>query len=141
MFFAAGKKEEPESEKKKVFVCFDINNDESLLDELVNHAKSCECRYEIGDWSSEPWDRDIWKEGFLTKIKKCSAVIVLVGEKTRGCSNVKDEIELARRANVPVIGIRGYKDKVCQQPEGLQDYREDWTWDTVNEMVEKAGKP
>jgi hypothetical protein len=133
--FSGEKRGNGEVVKKKVFVCYDFDHDQPLLDEIATHVKQEDCPYEIGDWSQEPWDKDLWKERCLAKMKKCNLVLVMVGEKSHIFSWVKDEIKLAREARIPVVGIRGYKDKACQQPDGLEAYYENWTWENINDIV------
>jgi hypothetical protein len=87
------------------------------------------------DWSvKEPWDQNEWKTRCLTKIKRCDLVIVMVGEKTFSCSGVKAEIEMAKEAGVPVVGIRGYPNKTCPRPDGLEGYYT-WTWENIKKLA------
>ncbi|MDD3006350.1 MAG: TIR domain-containing protein [Candidatus Pacebacteria bacterium] len=121
--------------KKKVFISFDFDNDEFLRNSLVGQSKNPDSPFEIEDWSvKEPWDERTWKEKCLTKIKKTDLVIVMVGTKTSQCSGVKAEIEMAKEAGVPVVGVRGYKDKICPSPNGLEGYYS-WTWDNIKALV------
>lgn len=123
------------TEKKRVFISFDFDNDQFLRDSLVGQAKNNGSPFDMEDWSvKEPWNQSEWKEKCLTKIKRCDLVIVMVGEKTSKCSGVIAEIGMAKEAGVPVVGIRGYKDKDCPQPDGLEGYYR-WTWDNVKSLV------
>lgn len=121
--------------KKKVFISFDFDNDSFLRDSLVGQSKLADSPFEIEDWSvKEPWDQSTWKIQCLTKIKKTDLVIVMVGTKTNQCSGVKAEIKMAKEAGVPVVGIKGYKDKEYPRPEGLEGYYS-WTWDNIKSLV------
>lgn len=122
-------------DKKKVFISFDYDNDAFLRDSLVGQSKLEDSPFEIEDWSvKEPWDEKKWKEKCLSKIKRTDLVIVMVGPKTHQCSGVKAEIQMAREAKVPVVGVQGYKDKVCPEPAGLDGYY-NWTWSNIKGLV------
>lgn len=121
--------------KKRVFISFDFDNDQFLRTSLVGQSKLEDSPFDIEDWSvKEPWDKDEWKDKCLTKIKRCDLVIVMVGEKTHTCSGVKAEIAMAKEAKVSVVGIKGYKDKTCPRPDGLEGYYS-WTWENVKNLV------
>ena len=121
--------------KPKVFISFDFDNDQFLRDSLIGQCKNEGTPFDMEDWSvKEPWNQDEWKERCLTKIKRCDLVIVMVGEKTANCSGVKAEIKMAKEAKVLVVGLRGYPNKECPRPEGLEGYYK-WTWDNVKSLV------
>lgn len=121
--------------KKRVFISFDFDNDQFLRDSLIGQCKHNDTPFDMEDWSVKmPWDQSEWKAKCLTKIRKCDLVIVMVGEKTATCSGVKAEISMAKEANVPVVGIKGYADKSCPRPEGLAGYY-NWTWENVKNLV------
>ena len=44
---------------------------------------------------------------------------------------------MAKTANVPVVGIKGYKDKTCPKPDGLEGYY-NWTWGNVKSLVQEG---
>src|SRR3989339_1060852 len=121
--------------KKKVFISFDFDNDEFLRTSLIGQAKNDGSPFDMEDWSvKEPWNQSEWKEKCLSKIRRCDLMIVMVGEKTSTCSGVKAEIEMAKEAKIPVVGLRGYKDKKCPRPDALEGYYV-WTWDNVKSLV------
>lgn len=121
--------------KKKVFISFDFDNDQFLRDSLIGQCKHEGTPFDMEDWSvKEPWDKSDWKKNCLAKIKKCDLVIVMVGEKTSTCSGVKAEIAMAKEAGVPVVGIKGYSEKNCSLPDGLEKYYK-WTWENVKILV------
>ncbi len=121
--------------KKKVFISFDFDNDSFLRDSLIGQAKNNGTPFDMEDWSvKEPWNQSEWKAKCLTKIKHCDLVIVMVGEKTSTCSGVIAEIAMAKEAKVPVVGLRGYPNKTCPRPDGLEGYYT-WTWDNVKNLV------
>lgn len=120
---------------KKVFISFDYDNDEFLRSSLVGQCKNNGTPFDMEDWSvKEPWGQSVWKERCLSRIKRCDLVIVMVGERTYMCSGVKAEINMAKAAGVPVVGIKGYPDKKCPMPEGLESFYR-WTWENVKNLV------
>lgn len=125
-------------QKKKVFISFDFDHDEFLRSSLIGQCKNDGTPFDMEDWSVKiPWDYDEWKEKCLTKIKKCDLVIVMVGPFTYNCSGVKAEIQMAKTAGIPVVGIKGYRDKSCPRPDGLEDYYQ-WTWENIKNLVNSA---
>lgn len=121
--------------RKKVFVSFDFDNDQFLRDSLIGQARNNGSPFDMEDWSvKEPWNQSEWKEKCLSKIRRCDLVIVMVGEKTSKCSGVIAEINMAKEAGVPVVGLKGYKDKSCPRPDGLEGFY-NWTWDNVKSLV------
>lgn len=123
--------------KKRVFISFDFDNDQFLRDSLIGQCKNNGTPFDMEDWSvTEPWNQSEWKTRCLIKIKKCDLVIVMVGERTSSCSGVNAEIAMAKEAGVPVVGIKGYPDKTCPRPGGLEGYYV-WTWEGVKNLVSK----
>jgi hypothetical protein len=121
--------------KKKVFISFDFDNDSTLRDFLVGQSKNLDSPFEIEDWSVKiPWNQSEWKEKCLTKIKKTDVVIVIVGEKTYSATGVKEEIKMAKEAGKKVYGIKGYSNKNCTRPDGLDGYY-NWTWDNLKNIL------
>jgi len=121
--------------KPKVFISFDFDNDVFLRTSLIGQCKNNGTPFDMEDWSVKiPWNQNEWKEKCLTKIKRCDLVIVMVGEKTSTCLGVKAEIKMAKEAKVPVVGVKGYQDKTCPIPEGLEKYYK-WTWKNIESLV------
>jgi hypothetical protein len=121
--------------KPKVFISFDFDNDQFLRDSLIGQCKYDGSPFDMEDWSvKEPWNQSEWKVKCQAKISRCDLVIVMVGEKTSTCSGVNAEIEMAKSAKVPVVGIYGYKDKACPRPNGLEGCY-NWTWANVKILV------
>jgi hypothetical protein len=124
--------------KKKVFISFDFDNDEFLRNSFIGQAKNEGSPFDMEDWSvKEPWNQSEWKEKCLSKVKRCDLTIVMVGQNTSTCTGVQAEIKMAKEAGIPVYGIKGYKDKVCPSPDGLDGYYS-WTWPIVKSLVELA---
>jgi len=123
------------SSKKRVFISFDYDNDEFLRSSLIGQCRNNGTPFDMEDWSvKEPWAQSVWKEKCLAKIRQCDLVIVMVGEKTYTCSGVKAEITMAKEAKVPIVGVRGYPDKKCPRPDGLEGYYK-WTWENIEKLI------
>ncbi|MDD4527574.1 MAG: TIR domain-containing protein [Candidatus Margulisbacteria bacterium] len=121
--------------KKKVFISFDFDNDSILRDFLVGQSKNSDSPFEIEDWSVKiPWDQSEWKQKCLTKIKKTDVVLVIVGQKTYLATGVKEEIKMAKEAGKKIYGIKGYSDKNCPRPDGLDGYY-NWTWANLKNLL------
>lgn len=121
--------------KKKVFISFDFEKDAFLRNAMVGQAKYDDSPFEIEDWSvNEPWADHEWERKCLEKIKRTDLVIVMVGERTHNRPGVKAEIAMAKKAGVPVVGVRGYQDRDCPRPQGLDGYYK-WTWPNIEKLL------
>lgn len=124
----------------KVFISFDFDRDEFLRSSFVGQCKNTGTPFQIEDWSvKEPWPQQEWEERCSTKIRHCDLVLVMVGEKTYSCTGVKTEIRLAQEAGIPVVAIKGYSNRTCPKPEGVQIYL-NWTWPNVKHLIENYSK-
>ena len=67
--------------KKRVFVSFDYDNDETLKTFLVGQAKHSDSPFELCDWSVKEHMTGDWKEKARKRMKATDLVAVICGEK------------------------------------------------------------
>lgn len=124
--------------KKKIFVSFAIE-DKKYRDFLVAQAKNERSPFTFVDMSvKEPWTQKIWKDKCREKIQKCDGMIVLLSKNTWHSSGARWEVKCAKEERVPVIGMHVKKgDKGAKPPELNGKKVIDWTWDNLDESINK----
>lgn len=128
--------------KARVFISFDIDNDESLKHLLVGQSKNEDSPFEISDWSLKEAapERD-WEEKAKEKIKRVDIFCVILGEETYKASGVLKEIAITNSLSSEGYFIRkfqliGYSDEKCPHIEGA-GIRISWTWDNLKNYLKK----
>ena len=97
--------------KKPVFVSFDFDNDKKLKDFIIGQSKLQDSPFEVSDWSmKEAAPQRNWEQSAEDRIKRVKLVIVMVGPETHRTPGVLKEVEMARRNNIPIVQVIGYKD-------------------------------
>jgi Thoeris protein ThsB, TIR-like domain len=123
--------------KKRAFISFDAEHDESLRILLAGQAKNEDSPFEFSDWSlKEPLSGD-WKKKITPRIKGVDLAIVICGEHTDIATGVSAEVTIAQAEGVPYFLLAGYSDKTCKKPKSVKDtdklYR--WTWPNLKNLV------
>src|SRR3954471_17418709 len=99
--------------KKRVFISFDYDNDETLKTFLVGQSKHEDSPFELADWSiKEPINGD-WKKKARSRIKATDVMVVICGLNTSSATGVSAELTIALEESVPYFLLKGYKDKTC----------------------------
>lgn len=124
-------------DKKRVFVSFDYDHDESLKNLLVGQAKNPDSPFAIFDMSIKEAISDDWKKSARTRIKGCDVVIVICGEHTHTATGVSAELKIAQEENVKYFLLRGYSNKNCRKPISAKiwDTIYDWTWPNLKHLI------
>jgi hypothetical protein len=122
---------ENEVAKKRVFVSFDFDRDKVLKDFIVGQARSGSLPVEIVDTSlKEAAPMATWQQKAELAIRRSQLVVVMVGPQTHRAPGVLKEVAMARRNNIPIVQIIGYRDS---NPPAVNNagrlYR--WTHDNV----------
>jgi len=109
----------------RAFLSFDtVHNDPERL-EFFEQIKDCPTVFSVP--SSSTTDQSPGSDStshLRDRIYKCDVMIVLVGKDTATASNVKKEIDLARRSNVPFFGVYvGGAEAPAALPENLSANR------------------
>jgi hypothetical protein len=124
--------------KKKIFISFAIE-DKKYRDFLIAQAKNKRSPFTFVDMSvKEPWTQNIWKKKCREKIKKCDGMIVLLSKNTWHSGGSRWEITCAKEERVSVVGMHiSTKDKGAKPPELNGKKVIDWTWDDLDETINK----
>jgi hypothetical protein len=123
--------------KKRVFVSFDYDNDETLKTFLVGQSKHSDSPFELTDWSiKEPITGD-WEKKARTRIKSVDLVAVICGEHTDTATGVSAELSIAQEEKVSYFLLKGYSDKTCKKPKTAKDSDKvyNWTWDNLKILI------
>lgn len=121
--------------KKRVFVSYDYDNDKILKDFIIGQSKLSDSPFEVMDTSlkEEAPERD-WLAKAETKIKGSEMVIVMVGPKTHTAPGVSKEVALARKWQVPIAQVIGYKDS---SPNAVSNAGRlySWNWENLKKLL------
>lgn len=121
--------------KKKVFVSFDFDNDETLKIFLIGQSKLEDSPFEVIDGSlKEAAPEKDWEEKAKAKIKACDIVIVMVGPKTYKASGVLREVKMANDLRKKIVQLIGYKDGDYTRVEGAGVLYK-WNWENLKKLL------
>lgn len=127
-----------ERSRRNVFISFDMD-DQNQVNFLRSQAKDERFPLDFIDYSvKEPFE-DKWKSKVKDKIKKTTALIVMIGPNTHESKAVNWEIGEAHRQGKKVIGVRIYRNENHKIPEALKYYNypiTKWNTKTIGIMLE-----
>lgn len=123
--------------KKKVFISFDYDHDETLKTFLVGQARHEDSPFELADWSIKEPIVGNWKAKAQTRIKSIDIVVVICGEHTDTASGVSAELSIAQKESVPYFLLYGYSAKICVKPTSAKstDKIYKWTWENLKTLI------
>lgn len=123
--------------KKRVFISFDYDHDETLKTFLVGQSKLEDSPFELADWSIKEAISEDWKVKARTRIKSVDIVAVICGEYTDTATGVSAEVKIAQEENVPYFLLKGYSTKTCVKPKAAKstDKMYDWTWNNLKLLI------
>jgi len=124
------------SQKPRVFVSFDFDNDKILKDFIVGQSKLSDSPFEISDWSmKEAAPQANWEAEARARINRSDMVIVMVGPKTDKAPGVLKEVKIARALKKPIYQIIGYKNgNYTPVPDAGRLYS--WNWDNLKKLFQ-----
>lgn len=123
--------------KKRVFVSFDYDHDESLKILLVGQAKNPDSPFELADWSIKEAITGDWKKKAAARIRAVDVVAVICGEHTDTATGVSAELSIAQEENTSYFLLQGYSNKTCKKPKSAKstDKMYLWTWDNLKKLI------
>ena len=123
--------------KKRVFISFDYDHDETLKIFLVGQAKLADSPFELADWSIKEPISDDWKAKARTRIKSVDIVAVICGQNTDTATGVSAELAIAQEEKTPYFLLKGYADADCKKPKAANstDKMYKWTWDNLKTLI------
>ena len=123
--------------KKRVFISFDYDHDETLKTFLVGQSKHDDSPFELADWSIKEAIDENWKKHARTRIRSVDVVAVICGEHTDSATGVSAELSIAQEEKVPYFLLQGYSDKTCKKPTTAKstDKMYKWTWENLKTLI------
>lgn len=118
-----------------VFVSFEFDKDENLRGSFYAQAKR-HTRHRIGDYSlSEAYKAPEWKAKAKAAIRRCDAVVVLIGEDTHNAPGVRTEVDIAQSLGKPILQVRPQK----RSYPGLHwlDDPIPWKWERIEDWLDE----
>ena len=121
--------------KTNVFVSFDFDNDKPLKEFIIGQSKNSDSPFEVADWSmKEAAPQRNWEDEAESRIKRSDLVVVMVGPETHKAPGVLKEVEMARRNNIRIVQVIGYKDgNYTAVPNAGRLYS--WNWDNLKKLL------
>lgn len=123
--------------KKRVFISFDYDHDDSLKNLLVGQARNPDSPFCITDMSIKETITIDWKENARRRIKGCDVVIVICGTNTDTATGVSAELKLAQEEGVDYFLLCGYSNRICVKPKSARcsDKMYNWKWDNLKMLI------
>ena len=123
--------------KKRAFISFDYDHDESIKILLVGQAKLADSPFDFKDASIKDHLTGDWKEKVRRRMENIDVVIVLCGQQTHTANGVAAELTIARDAGKEYFLLAGYADKTCTKPTSAlsTDKMYKWTWDNLKSLI------
>ena len=123
--------------KKKVFISFDYDHDETLKNFLVGQAKLEDSPFELADWSIKEHIDENWKAKARARINAVDIVAVICGEHTDRATGVSAELSITQELKTDYFLLKGYKDKSCVKPKNATatDKIYTWTWENLKTLM------
>jgi hypothetical protein len=123
--------------KKRVFISFDYDHDETLKVFLVGQSKHPDTPFDLADWSIKEHITGDWEKKARMRIRGIDVMAVICGEHTHIARGVNAELRIAQEENIPYFLLAGYADKICRRPTAAKQtdklYR--WTWDNLKSLI------
>jgi hypothetical protein len=123
--------------KKRVFISFDYDHDETLKTFLVGQSKHEDSPFELADWSVKAHIDGDWKARVKTRIKSVDVVTVICGAHTNTAVGVSAELAIAQEVGKPYFLLNGYSEKTCVKPLSAKssDKIYKWTWENLKSLI------
>ena len=124
--------------KKRVFISFDYDHDETLKTFLVGQAKLPDSPFELADWSIKEHIDGNWKAKAAARIRAVDVVVVICGRHTDTAVGVSAELEIAQAEGKPYFLLNGYSGQTGVKPRAARpsDKVYNWTWDNLKRLIE-----
>jgi hypothetical protein len=122
--------------KKRLFVSFDYDNDETLKTFLIGQSKHDDTPFDVSDASVKEHLTGDWQAKVKARINNAEMVCVLCGTKTHTAKGVAIEYAIAKELKKPLFLLKGYKDIDCTRPKGAEnETMYTWTWENLKKLI------
>jgi len=120
----------------KIFVSFDVENDQDLCDEMIASSGSLGI-FEVCGSSQNAVMGDSWQQRTQRQIAGADQVVVVCGEHTDESERVEAEVRMAQEHDKPVILLWSRREAMCKKPVGMRrdDSMYSWTLDILREQL------
>ena len=119
---------------KRIFVSYDYTRDRDLKVSFVTQAKQ-QLAVTIKDFSLEEDHRDpAWEEKAKQQIRRCSLVVVLLGQDTHSAFGVRKEVDIANSFRKPIIQVQSKR--AHGEVKGTGEVHP-WKWKTLMPALER----
>jgi hypothetical protein len=122
--------------KKKVYICFDFDNDKTLKDFIIGQAKNTDTPFEVSDFSlKEAAPEREWLHRAERAISRSDVFIVMLGPKTNKAPGVLKEVKIANELGTARFQIIGYKEgsDTWRVPDAGRVYS--WKWENLKKLL------
>lgn len=124
--------------KKRVFISFDFDHDESQKHLLVGQSKLPDSPFELADWSSKEHLTGDWKAKIKAKLAYIDVVCIMCGRHTHAATGVAHEVEIAQELGESYFLLNAYgtasgMTKPITAKAGDKIY--DWTWANLKILI------
>ena len=122
---------------RRVFVSFDCDHDQDLLNALHGQSVYPGSLLNLADWSlSEAFTGD-WRVRLTARIKETDLTIVLCGARTDRASGVAQELRISRELAKPYFLLHGRDGRDSRKPVTAlpTDKLYVWTWENLEKLL------
>jgi hypothetical protein len=123
--------------KVRVFMSFDLENDEDLHDLFLEQCSRGDSGFEISAASESGMVTARWDKKVRRRICDADEVIVLCGEHTSASIGVSAEVRIAQEEQKPYFLVWGRRDSMCTKPAAARptDTMYSWTWEILQNQI------
>jgi hypothetical protein len=121
----------------RIFMSFDLDNDEDLRDLLLEQSRRQCSGFEISARSEAATTTDQRDERVRRQISEADEVIVICGEHTASSESVSAELRITQEEEKPYFLLWGRRDRMCTRPVGSKrdDSMYSWTWQILQDQI------
>jgi hypothetical protein len=123
--------------KKRVFISFDYDHDESQKILLVGQAKLPDSPFDLSDWSSKEHITGDWKAKIKQKLAYVDVMCVLCGHHTHTAAGVAHELQMAKELKLDYFLLAAYSSGDCTKPTSAasSDKVYKWNWENLKLLI------
>lgn len=114
--------------KVRVFVSYDYEHDQDLLNQLTEQAAQATSGFEISGQSKRRAPTDLWNEPLRRSIREVDQVIVICGEHTDHADHMGPELRIAQEEKRPYSLLWGRREPMCTKPASARAVDSMFSW-------------
>ena len=121
----------------RIFMSYDLENDEDLHDLLLEQSLRPSAPFEISARSDAGATADRWDEKVRRRICEADEVIVICGEHTESSPHVSAELRIAQEEQKPYFLLWGRRESMCTKPTTAKpkEAMYSWTWEILQNQI------